>query len=334
MQDERQLILADQNFRDIRPVMGAEIDMAIGSDENDYEIKIRRDQWDDRYKYGNVFYINDTEFGGIIGRKKINTTDSTISLFGRTWRGMLEKKIIRPPGGQDYKKVSGELNTVLDGLITDCFGDYFVVSRSDTGIFVTDYQFDRYCTLLAGLTKMLKSVGHRLQIRYVQQERGQPGYVELSAVPIEDYSEKIELSQDSRLNFTFDENKNGINHLICLGKGELQDRQVIDLYVQEDGSIGRDLFYTGIREVCGVYENTSAERDGLEEKGREKLAKLMNRTIFEMNVEQLKMNVEIGDIIGGRDYDTGMYAAKPIAKKIYRVAGGKTSLEYKVEGDD
>ena len=39
---------------------------------------------------------------------------------------MLEKKIIRPPGGQDYKKVSGELNTVLDGLITDCFGDYFV----------------------------------------------------------------------------------------------------------------------------------------------------------------------------------------------------------------
>ena len=247
--------------------MGAEIDMGIGSDENDYEIKIRRDQWDDRYKYGNVFYINDTEFGGIIGRKKINTTDSTISLFGRTWRGMLEKKIIRPPGGQDYKKVSGELNTVLDGLITDCFGDYFVVSRSDTGIFVTDYQFDRYCTLLAGLTKMLKSVGHRLQIRYVQQERGQPGYVELSAVPIEDYSEKIELSQDSRLNFTFDENKNGINHLICLGKGELQDRQVIDLYVQEDGSIGRDLFYTGIREVCGVYENTSAERDELEEKG-------------------------------------------------------------------
>ena len=62
MQDERQLILADQNFRDIRPVMGAEIDMAIGSDENDYEIKIRRDQWDDRYKYGNVFYINDTEY--------------------------------------------------------------------------------------------------------------------------------------------------------------------------------------------------------------------------------------------------------------------------------
>ena len=46
------------------------------------------------------------------------------------------------------------------------------------------------------------------------------------------------------------------------------------------------------------------------------------------------MNVEIGDIIGGRDYDTGGHAAKPIAKKIYQVVGGKTSLGYKVEGDD
>lgn len=46
MEDPRQLILADQNLRDIKPVMDAEIDIAIGSDENDYEIKIRRDQWD------------------------------------------------------------------------------------------------------------------------------------------------------------------------------------------------------------------------------------------------------------------------------------------------
>lgn len=334
MEDERQLILADQNLRDIRPVMGAEIDMAIGSDENDYEIKIRRDQWDKQYAYGNAFYIKNTEFGGIIGRKKTNTAEDTISLFGRTWRGKLEKKIIRPPAGQDHKKVSGELNAVLNGLITEHFNDYFVVSQEDTGISVTNYQFDRYCTLLAGITKMLKSVGYRLQIRYVQQERGQPGYVELSAVQIMDYSEQIELSQDSRLNFTFDENKNGVNHLICLGKGELQERQVIDLYVQKDGSIGSEAYYTGIQEVAETYEDTSSETDELEEKGREKLQELMNHTTFEMDVEQLNMNVEIGDIIGGRDYDTGMYLAKPIAKKIYRVEGGKTSVEYKIEGDD
>lgn len=334
MEDPRQLILADQNLRDIKPVMDADIDFAAGSDENDYEIKIRRDRWDERYTYGNIFYIKNMEFGGIIGRKKINTAEDTVSLYGRTWRGMLDKKIICPPSGQDYRKVSGELNTVLNTLVTEQFNDYFVVSQADTGVTVTNYQFDRYCTLLSGITKMLKSVGHKLHIEYIQQERGQPGYVELSAVPIVDYSEQIELSQDSRLNFTFDETKNGVNHLICLGKGELQDRQVIDLYVGQNGNIGTTQYYTGIQEVAETYEDTSSESDELEEKGREKLLELMNSTSFSMDVEALDMEVEIGDIIGGRDYVTGMYAAKPIAKKIYKVEGGKTSLEYEIEGDD
>lgn len=334
MEDPRQLILADQNLRDIKPVMDADIDFAVGADENDYEIKIRRDRWDERYAYRNIFYIKNTEFGGIIGRKKINTAEDTISLYGRTWRGKLDKKVIRPPAGQDYRKVSGELNTVLNTLVTEQFNDYFVVSQEDTGVTVTNYQFDRYCTLLAGITKMLKSVGYKLHIEYIQQERGQPGYVELSAAPIVDYSEQIELSQDSRLNFVFDETKNGVNHLICLGKGELQERQVVDLYVGKNGSIGKTQYYTGIQEVAETYEDTSSESDELEEKGREKLQELMNSTSFSMDVEALGMEVEIGDIIGGRDYVTGMYAAKPIAKKIYKVSGGKVSLEYEIEGDD
>lgn len=333
MEDIKQLILADQNLRDIAPVMDAGSDIAIG-DENNYEIKVRRDKWRSEYTFGNVFYIKETEYGGIIGEVDTNTAEDTISLLGMTWRGMLDKKIICPPSGSDYKTVSGELNLVLNDLVAEHFDDYFVVLQVDTGVSVTNYQFDRYCTLLSGINKMLKSVGYRLQIRYIQQERGQPGYIELSAVPIVDYSEQIELSQDSQLNFTFKNRRNGVNHLICLGKGELQDRQVIDLYVQEDGSIGSEQYYTGVREVAATYEDTSSETDELEEKGREKLQELMNSTSFGMDVETLNMDVAIGDIIGGRDYLTGLYAKKPITKKIYKVEDGKSSLEYEIEGDD
>ena len=333
MEDPKQLILADQNLKDIAPVMNAEIDIAIG-EENDYEIKIPRDEWRPEYTFGNVFYVKDTEYGGIIGEVDTSTAEDTISLLGRTWRGMLDKKIIRPPTGQDYKRASGELNAVLGELITEQFDDYFVVSQDDTGVSLTNYQFDRYCTLLSGINKMLKSVGYRLKIRYVQQERGQPGYVELSSAPIVDYSEQIELSQDSQLNFEFKNCRNGVNHLICLGKGELQERQVIDLYVQKDGSIGSEPYYTGVQEIAATYEDTSSETDELEEKGREKLLELMNSTSFEMDVESLGVDVEVGDIIGGRDYLTGLYAKKPIVKKIYRVKDGKTSLEYGIEGDD
>ncbi len=333
MESKRQLILATEYLRDIDPVMDADVDFSVGED-NDYEIKIRRDSWREEYTFGNVLYIPGTEYGGIIGEINTDTSLDTISILGRTWRGKLDKKIIVPPAGQDYATASGELNQILRNLITGQFGDYFVVSQNDTGINIASYQFERYCTLLAGITKMLKSMEHKLHIEYVQQERGQPGYVELSAVPIVDYSDEIELSQDSQLNFSFKNNRNGVNHLVCLGKGELQDRQVIDLYVQEDGSIGTTQYYTGIREVAEVYEDTSSESAELQEKGTEKLQELMNSTTFSMDVETLGIDVEIGDIIGGRDYLTGLYAKKPIKGKIYKVTGGKESLEYEIEGDD
>lgn len=333
MENPRQLILATGYLRDIDPIMAAEIDFAVGK-ENDFEVKIRRDSWREECTFGNALYIPGTEYGGIIGEISTNTSLGTISIVGRTWRGMLDKKIIVPPSGEDYATVTGEINQVLGKLISGQFGNYFVVSQEDTGVSVSNYQFERYCTLLSGSTKMLKSVGCKLHIKYVQQEDGQPGYVELSAVPIVDYSGEIELSQDSQLNFSFKNNRNGVNHLICLGKGELQDRQVIDLYVQKDGSIGATPYYTGIQEVAETYEDTSSESAELQEKGTEKLRELMNSATFSMDVESLGIDVEIGDIVGGRDYLTGLYAKKPIKSKIYKVTGGKESLEYEIEGDD
>lgn len=328
-----ELILADKTLRDIRQIADADVDIDVGGD-NDYEIKIPYEMWKDDLDFGNVIYIPGTEYGGIIGEVNTNTELNTVSMLGRTWRGSLDKKVIQPPSGQDYKKVSGELNTVLSGLIEEQFGNYFVVSTEDTGVNVNDYQFERYCTLLYGIEKMLKSVGHRIQIKYVQQERGQPGYVEVAAVPIVDYSGEIELSQDSEINFTFKNKRNGVNHLICLGKGELQERQVIHLYVQEDGTIGNTQYYKDIEEIAEAYENTSAETDELRENGVEKLRELMNSTDFQMDVASIGINVDIGDIIGGRDYITGLYAAKPITEKIYKITDGKESIEYSIEGDD
>lgn len=332
MEDEKQLILANEMLNDITPIMGAYIDISIGK-ENTFLVKVARQKWRSEMTFGNVVYIKNTEYGGIVGEVDSDTSADEISMQGYTWRGLLDKKIIQPPASQDYRKVSGELNQVIGTLINGQFGDYFVVSQADTGVTV-NYQFDRYCTLLAGVVKMLKSVGYRLQIRYIQQEEGQPAYIELAAVPIDDLSQQIELSQDSRLNFTFKNVKNGVNHLVCLGKGELKDRQVINLYVQENGSIGTTQYYTGLQEIAATYEDTSSDSAELQEKGTEKLQELMNRTEFSMDVANLDIDVEIGDIVGGRDYITNMYAAKPVAQKIYRVEDGIESIEYELEGED
>ncbi len=100
-----------------------------------------------------------------------------------TWRGRMAMKVIEPPVGSDYRVVSGELNAILKNLIEPEFGGLYVVSGADTGITVSNYQFDRYCTLLEGITKMLKSVGYRLSIRH-KREQGIPGYILIKALPL------------------------------------------------------------------------------------------------------------------------------------------------------
>lgn len=316
--------------------IGAILDANITVDTNgkrEFTVQIARNNWYPELTFANMIYVSDTEFGGEIGEILTDTTLDYVELKGLTFRGMLEHKVIEPPDGNDYKTVSGELHSVMKELIEPEFEGLFLVSTADTGIAVENYQFDRYCTLLGGLTKMLKSVGYRLQISH-KREKGVPCYVLVEAVPIVDYSSQIELSKDCRLNYTMDDKRNGINHLIVTGKGELQERNVFHLYVWPDGSIQSEKYYTGRKERTKVYENTSTETSALQSQAETELKNLANKKTFKMDVEKLGIDIGIGDIVGGRDYLTGLYAAKPIENITYSIINDVESKVYKLEGED
>ena len=58
-----------------------------------------------------------------------------------------------------------------------------------------------------------------------------------------------------------------------------------------------------------------------------------------MNYKQMDatisdVDVEIGDIVGGRDRITGMSLQKPIVNKILRMNNGISSVEYKLKGEE
>lgn len=327
------LILADKNYLDIKLINHAIIDVDIG-ETNDFQLVLRRDEYTKDYTKGNIVYVPGTEYGGIIGEIDTDTSLDTLTIQGISWRGMLSKKVIQPASGQDYATASGELNSIIKGFVDSSFNGLLVGSSVDTGVTVSSFQFDRYCTVLDGLIKMLKSVNYKLQIKLIQLGLGNPSYVEVSAVPIEDFADEIELSQDSKLNFRFNNIYNGINHLICLGQGELRDRQVLHLYVDQNGNIGETQYFTGLEELVEVYDYSSAESlDVLREEGTKRLQEVMNSQTFEMDVESLDLSVEIGDIIGGRDYLTGIYAKQPVKSKVWRQENGIESIVYKVEGE-
>ena len=243
--------LADKNLREIGYVKNINFTADVNG-EYEFSVQIARSNWYPELNFSSYIYIAGTEYGGIIGEILTDTTLDYVEVKGITWRGFLQYKVIEPPTGLDYKKVTGELHQVMKTMIEPLFGGLYVVSSRNTEITVSNYQFDRYCTLLEGTTKMLKSKEYRLNIQFLR-EQGEPGYVLIEAVPVVDYSKKLELSKDMQLNYTMDDKRNGVNHLIVTGKGELQERNVFHLYVQKNGSIGKEKYYTGLDEITEVY---------------------------------------------------------------------------------
>lgn len=307
-----------------------EVEFSAGA-ENDFVITLKSQAVNKEFLwYESQVFIPGTEFGGIVKDIISLTKSKTVKFMGDTWRGMLSKKIISPPSGQDYLTVSGELNEVLRKMLKEHFGDWFVVPEESTEVTV-NYQFNRYVTLLEGLTSLLESVNYKLSIKYIQGAPGEAGYVEVSAAPINNYSEEEEYSQDCNIKMTVRDYRRGINHLICLGEGELKDRIRVDLYIQKDGSIGKTQYYKGLEERTDVYDYSSADVAELEEGGEKRLKELADYKEFDMNIE--KANLELGDIVSGRDHITGLYVVKPVIQKILKISTGKERIDYKLKGD-
>lgn len=314
------LIYMDKNGIEKGVLQNYSLDLDCGVD-NDFQISVGI--YNNILTHTDRFYIEDTEYGGVVDNIKSDTRNSKIYYSGRSWRGILSKKIIKPLPGDDYYTVTGNANTIIDSLISYVGLDGLFVVNDATDIVISNYRFNRYTDLLSGINTMLRAVDARLKIRYKY------GFVELGAEPVVDYSDEIEFSQDGKVNFIAEDNQDGVNHLICLGSGELSARQVVDLYVDNNGNIVTTQYYTGFDEIVSTYDYANAESlQDLTDNGIKRLTELSNSKKIEINVEN--MSLDLGDIIAGREEITGIYISEPITQKIVRINNGITKIEYKV----
>lgn len=307
----------------------ASVDFEIG-DTNDIQIVCNQGL----LSIGMWIICPGTEYGALIEESEQNTNSKTETWAGNGLRKFLKEYIIEPPAGQDYRTVSGDAHDVMRQVLNGAFGNLFIVPEEPSGIEINEYKFERYTDALSGFEKMLKSQEARINLEIQQGDPNEPFDIILSAVPIQNLSSEIEYSQDSKINVTIKEYQRGINHLICLGKGELKDRQVVHLYAQLDGSVSQSRkYYTGLEERTAVYDNSSAEDiNELTEGGIERLKELMDYRKMSMTVQDADM--QIGDIIAGRNYETGIYIQKPIVRKVVKIESGDITIEYKVEGEE
>lgn len=324
------LTAASKEGKEIGYLESVELDAEIGEGKSDFELTLNMKDTDVLH-YGCRIYVLETEFGGLAEKMKVSTKTNKITWSGETWRGLLVKKILEPPENEDHIILNGELNECIEQLVGDKFGSLFIVDRENTGVMLKNHKVERFTTLYDAIMKFLGEKGYRLNITYKKPEGPENGAVWLKAEPITDYS-NIEYSQDYDVNFDVTDNRRGINHLICAGEGQNQERIVLHLYVQKDGSIGKTQYYKGIDERAALYSFTSADVTKLEEDGIKRLKELQNSK--EVNVAVDNEDFELGDIIGGYEQITETEVRKPIIRKILKISNGKATIEYKVKGDD
>ena len=323
-----EMIIADRLGREKGFMdLSAQLDLEIGG-SNDFELTVSLSDYSMLgYELGDRIYIPGSEYGGLLSDRETSMLEDQVRVRGYTWRGLLKKRIIEPAAGQDYRTAAGDANTIIAEIVNGWFGGVITGETGPSGIQIENYRFERYTDGLTGLTEMLKTVGARLELEYRQQ--GASGCMVVRAVPIRDYSEELEYSNDQKVNFTTRDYRMGVNHLICLGKGELKNQLAVHLYLDKDGNVGTQKYYTGIDEITEVYEAESQEdRSKLTEDGKKKLSELKNYTELEMSVQDIE--AAVGDIVGGRERMTGLSMKQPITNKILKLDSDGYAIEYKV----
>lgn len=328
---EMKMIAANSNGEEIGFAKEIkEIDIEIGK-ENDFEAIIDAQSWsEEKYGYENRLFIPNTEWGGIIEDIEGSSISETVKIRGKTWRGLLNQKIIEPPQNQNNLILNGDLNDCIKTLLGDSFEELYVVEKEKSGITVSGWIVDRYVTLYQAITKLLNFKKHKLNLQYVEPQDERTGYVKLKAEEIHDYSDRYEYSRESRVEIKARDFRGGINHLICAGKGQNEERTILHLYVQKDGSIGKTKVFSGKNERVAVYEYTSAEPDKLEEGGIKRLQELQNYKKAEIAIHDGEFELE--DIVGGFEEITKTSVKQPIESKVLKLKDGDFEISYKVKG--
>ena len=169
------VVIADSGMRNVRQIEECTLDMAYGSDENDFELTCEPELAPEP---GGYIFVDGTEWGGTVDEIESDTSTRMVTCRGRTWHGIWHSKIMYPRSGEYAVSVSGGARNVLQTLIDRYeLGSLFVaIDGVDQQV---NWTFDRFVDGYTGLLAM--AAGNSLRLSMVCAG----GSVEMSLVPID-----------------------------------------------------------------------------------------------------------------------------------------------------
>lgn len=312
------LVVHDSTVGDIREIEEFELDIAFGSDENALKLEARAGEAPEE---GQFVFIDGTEYGGVVDQASYQAgreASGSILCRGRTWHGILAGKRLLPDSGNGYLSVSGKAGEVLASLIARMgLSGLFSAASDDTAV---SYTFDRFVDGYSGLKAMAKANGRKVAMR----RKG--GKVEISLPPAVDYANKVD---SDLLDFTLTSVHRCVNHLVCAGTGELENRAVVHFYADSSGNVSHTQSLFGVDEISALYDYSNADEEKLEEEGKKKLKEYQTQGSVEVEAHD-DIDVDVGDVISARDNAHGRTVTATVAKKIVKVSRGVATYSYEV----
>ena len=300
---------------DLREVDDFTLDLAFGSDENDFELTCDPAL---APPLGGYAYIDGTEYGGPVDAVGYDTATGLATVTGRTWHGVLAGRRLLPDDEEEHLFVSGEVGDVLRSLV-ERMGLSGVFSVPDDARRVS-YEFPRFCDGYEGLRGMLKANGMKLSMAR------RSGKVVMSAEPVANVGSVVD---SDLMDFKVTECGRRTNHLVCAGEGEGADRVVVHLYADAQGDVSRTQSLFGVDEIAAFYDYTNADEEKLVEDGTEKLKGMQGQGSVDATVPD-GASLDVGDVVSARDNATGRTVTAEVVKKVVRVSGGAMSVSYEV----
>lgn len=338
------LIYMNHAMEDQGVLTDYEMDLAFGADENDFECLIPSNAH--CCQAGWYLYAEGTEYGGIVDTIEVRSEANEVVYMGRTWHGIIGSKVIMPLTASDastadvavktadansaslvgkYLVISGDANRCIDFILARLgLNALFEAPEEDSGASVSEFQFDRFTDGYSGLVKMLASVGMKLHVEYINSK------VVVSGVAKYDYATDEEFDP-SLVELQLKKKVNSVNHLVCLGSGELDQRMVLHLYADASGNISQTQTLVGMDEFTAIYDYSSVEsEEDLLSQGKERLKELWTPDEMVISLDDSSDFYDVGDKVGASDSITGLSVSATIKKKIVKLRNDYTTISYEV----
>lgn len=311
-------VVFDSALGNVRELADFTLDLAFGSDENALSLECEAAHAPEE---GQFVFIDGTEYGGVVDKVTYEAgreASGAVLCKGRTWHGILAGKRLLPDSGSGYLSVSGKAGDALASLIARMgLSGLFSAAADDSTV---SYTFDRFVDGYSGLKAMAKANGRKVAMR----RKG--GKVEISLPPAVDYANKVD---SDLLDFTLTSVYRCVNHLVCAGTGELENRAVVHFYADAAGNVSHTQSLFGVDEISALYDYSNADEEKLEEEGKKKLKEYQTQGSVEVEAHD-DIDVDVGDVISARDNLHGRTVTATVAKKIVKVSRGVATYSYEV----